>query len=106
MRRPFVRRVPVNPIRFYEGPYKGEYRSNMEKGEELDQFQLLEEKLDNLIGYVDSLKKEKEALAEKVQINDNKIADLTGEIEILRSARDQAKQRIISLLEKIDQVNV
>lgn len=78
----------------------------MEKGEELDQFHVLEEKLDGLIGYVQSLKKEKDVLAEKVQIQEEKIADLTGEIENLRSARDQAKQKIISLLEKIEQVNV
>lgn len=78
----------------------------MEKGGELDQFQVLEEKLDNLIVYVQALKKEKDALAEKVPIQDEKIADLTDEIEVLRSARDQAKQRIISLLEKIEQVDV
>jgi len=78
----------------------------MEMGEELDQFHVLEEKLDTLIGYVQSLKKEKDALAEKVQIQEEKIADLTTEIESLRSARDQAKQKIISLLEKIEQVSV
>ncbi len=78
----------------------------MEKGEELDQFQALEEKLDSLIAYVQTLKREKETLAEKVQIQDEKIADLTGEIESLRSARDQARQRIITLLEKIEQIDV
>jgi len=85
---------------------RGKYRSNMEKGEELDQFQLLEEKLDTLIGYVETLRKEKDALSEKVQIQDGKISDLTEEIETLRSVRDQAKQRIITLLEKIEQVKV
>lgn len=78
----------------------------MEKGEELDQFQLLEEKLDTLIGYVEKLRKEKDALSEKVQIQDGKISDLTEEIETLRSVRDQAKQRIITLLEKIELVKV
>lgn len=85
---------------------RGKYRSNMEKGEELDQFQLLEEKLDTLIGYVEKLRKEKDALSEKVQIQDGKISDLTEEIETLRSVRDQAKQRIITLLEKIELVKV
>ena len=78
----------------------------METGEELDQFHVLEEKLDALIGYVQTLKKEKDTLAEKVQIQEEKIADLNTEIESLRSARDQAKQKIISLLEKIEQVSV
>lgn len=78
----------------------------MERSEELDQFKVLEEKIDSLIRYVDSLKKEKEALVEKTHIQDEKISDLTSEIEALRSARDQAKQKIISLLEKIEQVSV
>ncbi|MFO7783168.1 MAG: cell division protein ZapB [Thermodesulfobacteriota bacterium] len=78
----------------------------MEKGEELDQLQVLEEKLDTLIGYVQALKNEKDALTEKVHIQDGKLADLTDEIDTLRSARDQAKQRIITLLEKIEQINV
>ncbi len=78
----------------------------MEKGEELDQFHVLEEKLDTLIGYVVSLKKEKDVLAEKAQIQEEKISDLTQEVEALRSARDQAKQKIISLLDKIEQVSV
>jgi uncharacterized coiled-coil DUF342 family protein len=76
----------------------------MEKGEELDQFEVLEEKLDALIGYVESLKREKDVLAEKMQIQDEKISDMAREIETLRSARDQAKQRIVTLLEKIEQV--
>ncbi len=78
----------------------------MEKGEELDQLQVLEEKLDTLIGYVQALKNEKDALTEKVHIQDGKLADLTDEIDTLRSARDQAKQRIITLLEKIEQIDV
>lgn len=78
----------------------------MENVDELDQFEVLEKKLDSLIGYAQTLKREKEALSEQVQIQEGKISNLTNEIESLRSARDQAKQRIISLLEKIEQLDV
>ena len=47
----------------------------MEKGEEIDQFQILEEKVDSLITFVTSLKKEKELLMEKIQIQEGKIAE-------------------------------
>ena len=75
---------------------------NSEEG--VDQFQLLEDKIDNLIEMIKSLKKEKESFAEKFQIQEEKLTDLTKEVEGLKSARDKAKQRILSLLEKMEQV--
>jgi uncharacterized coiled-coil DUF342 family protein len=78
----------------------------MESVEELDQFEVLEQKLDSLIKYVQTLKKEKETLSEQLQIQEGKISNMAGEIGSLRSARDQAKQKIISLLEKIEQLDV
>ena len=78
----------------------------MNMGGDIDQFQLLEGKIDNLIELITSLKKENESLVEKTQIQDEKLTDLTGQLESLRAGRDKAKQRIISLLEKIEQVGV
>ena len=78
----------------------------METASDLEQFELLEQKLDNLIELIAALKREKESLAEKAKIQEEKLSDLTKQIQTLRSGRDQAKQRIISLLEKIDQVSV
>ena len=78
----------------------------MEKGEEVDQFKLLEEKIDALIKFISSLKKERESLIEKTHIQEEKITDLTGEIEHLKAAKDKAKQRIIFLLEKMDQLDI
>lgn len=78
----------------------------MQKPEEMDQFQALEEKVDFLIKSVSSFKKEKDSLLEKIQIQEERIADLTGELENLRASRDKAKQRIFSLLEKIEQVEL
>ncbi|MBL7204045.1 MAG: cell division protein ZapB [Desulfobacteraceae bacterium] len=76
---------------------------NSEEG--VDQFQLLEDKIDNLIEMIKSLKREKESFAEKFQIQEEKLADLTKEVEGLKSGRDKAKQRILSLLEKMEQID-
>ncbi len=73
---------------------------------DIDQFELLEEKIDHLIGLIETLKKEKEALAEKARIQEGKLSDLTEQIGNLKASRDRAKQRIISILEKIEQVGV
>jgi len=75
---------------------------NSEEG--VDQFQLLEDKIDNLIEMIKSLKKEKESFAEKFQIQEEKLTDLAKEVDRLKSGRDKAKQRILSLLEKMEQV--
>ena len=75
---------------------------NSEEG--VDQFQLLEDKIDNLIEMIKTLKREKESFAEKFQIQEEKLADLTKEVEGLKSGRDKAKQRILSLLEKMEQI--
>jgi len=75
---------------------------NSEEG--VDQFQLLEDKIDNLIEMIKNLKKEKESFAEKFQIQEEKLTDLAKEVDRLKSGRDKAKQRILSLLEKMEQV--
>jgi len=78
----------------------------MGTGEELDQFGVLEKKVEALIQYVGSFQKEKEALTEKIHIMEEKVADMGAELQRLRSARDQAKQRIVTLLEKIELLGV
>ncbi|MFO7737692.1 MAG: cell division protein ZapB [Desulfatiglandaceae bacterium] len=78
----------------------------MDTGGEIDQFEILEEKIDKLIELISALKREKESLAEKIQIQSEKMADLGEQVENLRSGRDRAKQRIVALLEKMDQIAV
>ncbi len=78
----------------------------MFKTEEMDQFQVLEAKVDLLIKFVTSLKKEKESLLEKLHIQEEKIADLINELETLKGSRDKAKQRVLSLLEKLEQIEI
>jgi len=73
--------------------------------DDVDQFQLLEGKIDNLITTIRTLKTEKESLNEKFQIQEEKLTDLTREVEGLKSGRDKAKQRIVALLEKIEQID-
>jgi len=73
--------------------------------EEVDQFQLLEEKVDSLIERTMALKSEKEALEEKLRIEEEKVSDLSSKVETLRSGRNDAKQKIMSLLDKMEQVS-
>ena len=73
--------------------------------EEVDQFKILEEKIDKLINYIAALKKEKEALAEKNQTQEGRLADLTDQLENSRTATDGVKQRIAGLLEKMEQID-
>ncbi len=73
--------------------------------EEVDQFQLLEEKIDILIEKSMAYKNEKEALEKKLRIEEEKVSDLSSKIETLRSGRNDAKQKIMSLLEKMEQVS-
>ena len=78
----------------------------MGPSEEMDQFQLLEEKVDSLIEYIASLRKQNESLAEKLHIQEEKITNLAEEVEHLRGARVKVKQRIVTLLERIEQLDI
>ena len=78
----------------------------MFKTEEMDQFQVLEAKVDSLIKFANSLKKERESLLEKLHFQEGKIADLISELENLKGSRDKAKQRVLSLLEKLEQIEI
>ena len=74
--------------------------------EEVDQFKILENKIDKLIDYITALKKEKEALAEKNQTQEERLAGLTDQLENSRTATDGVKQRIAALLEKMGQIDI
>lgn len=77
----------------------------MDISEEVDQFKILEDKIDKLIDYIAALKREKEALAEKNQTQEERLADLTDQLENSRTATDGVKQRIAGLLEKMEQID-
>ena len=78
----------------------------MERDGELNHFQLLEKRVDSLIQFIEAFKKEKESSIERFRIQEEKIADLKGDIELLLRARDRAKQMISSLLTKIEKLEL
>ncbi len=73
---------------------------------EVDQFDVLEQRIDLLIESITSLKKENAVLAERAQIQEERLSDLGAQVEKLKEARDKAKQRIIALLEKLEQIHM
>ena len=58
------------------------------------------------IELITALKGEKESLAEKMQIQEKKIEDMVAQLETLRSAREKAREKVVSLLEKIEQIEI
>ena len=74
--------------------------------DELEQFGLLEQKIESLISLVRSLKEEKINLENKVQSQEEKFGSLTNEIEKLKADRDLVRRRIVTLLEKIEESNL
>ena len=73
---------------------------------ETDQFQLLEKKIEEFIDSITALKREKEFLADKAKTQEEELADLTRQLDDLKKTRDDAKLRIVSLLEKIEQSGI
>ena len=78
----------------------------MDTEAEMDQFQILEEKIDKFIQFITTLKQEKEALSEKVQAQDERILELTNQLERSKNASTGARQRIAALLEKMEQIDI
>ena len=74
--------------------------------DELEQFGLLEQKIESLISLARYLKEEKINLEEKAQGQEEKIDSLTNEIEMLKSDRDLVRKRIVTLLEKIKEFDL
>ncbi len=78
----------------------------IQQEDEVDQFQRLEEKIESLIRYAGSVKHEKEELAERNRVQEEKITALSGELERLRLGRDKAKQKVVTLLERLENLGV
>ncbi|MFC1820578.1 cell division protein ZapB [Thermodesulfobacteriota bacterium] len=77
----------------------------MEQREEMDHFKVLEEKVETLIVHITSLRDEKESLKKKIHEQERSIAELAGELKNLKESRDKAKDRIVSILTKIEQLD-
>ena len=70
--------------------------------DELDQFGLLEEKIESLILQVGSLSEKKGALSKNVNDQEQKITSLTKQLETSKIDRSLIRKRIATLLEKIE----
>jgi uncharacterized coiled-coil DUF342 family protein len=78
----------------------------MEQRNEADYFKVLEEKVGLLITQIGSLKNEREKLREKILQQQKTISDLSGEMEKIRGSRDKVKERIMNILNKIEQMDI
>lgn len=78
----------------------------MEQQNEADYFKVLEEKVGLLITQIGSLKNEREKLREKILQQQKTISDLSGEVEKIRGSRDKVKDRIMNILNKIEQMDI
>jgi len=74
--------------------------------DELEQFGLLEQKIESLISRARSLKGEKANLEEKVRGQEGLIDALTNETEMLKADRGLVRKRIRALLEKIEELSL
>ena len=74
--------------------------------EEVDHFNVLEAKIESLIRFIKSLKEENEVLREKNQNLEREFTSLSGTIESLEKAKSQARDRVVSLLEKIEGLDI
>jgi septal ring factor EnvC (AmiA/AmiB activator) len=78
----------------------------MEQPEKVDNFKVLEEKVEMLIEHIRSLRNEKQTLEKSLQDQERNFAILNGELENLKEIRDKTKVRIASILEKIEKLDV
>jgi len=71
--------------------------------DELNQFGILEEKIESLISLVSSLNEEKASFERNMHGQEKKIGSLTKEIKTSEIDRDVIRKRIATLLEKINE---
>jgi FtsZ-binding cell division protein ZapB len=68
---------------------------------EIEQFELLEQKVESLISALGSLNEQKMVLERKVRTQQQDLGTLRSEIDTLTADRDAVQKRIASLLERI-----
>ena len=74
----------------------------MHSENEIDQLAELEQKIEYLIDGAKKFKQEKEDLSQELQMQEEKLASTSAELENLKSVRDNCRLRILSILEKIE----
>lgn len=73
---------------------------------ELDQFDLLEKKIDAIISLVISLKEDKLELERKIKTQEEKMESIVNDMKAFRKKRELAQNRVARLLEKMDKFNL
>ena len=74
--------------------------------DDLEQFSILEQKVESLISLASSLKEEKIDLEKKVQDQGERISLIANDIDTLKADKGLVKKRIVALLEKIEKFNL
>ena len=74
--------------------------------EEIEQFDLLERKVESLISAVGTLTEQRVALERKVKDQQAELDSLRNEIETLRTDRELVQKRIAKLLNRITEFGV
>ncbi len=74
--------------------------------DELNQFGLLEQRIESIVSLVRSLKEEKVNLEGRLQSQEEEIDSLTNEMEMLETDRELARKRLVTLLEKMEEYNL
>jgi uncharacterized coiled-coil DUF342 family protein len=74
--------------------------------EEIEQFELLEQRVETLISALGSLNEQKMMLERKARTQEEELGTLRSKIDTLRADRDVIQTRIASLLEKIAECEV
>ena len=69
---------------------------------ELDQFDLLEKKVDALISLVISLKEDKLDLERKINAQEEKMDSIVNDMKAFHKKRELAQNRVARLLDKLD----
>lgn len=78
----------------------------MELTAETDYFKLLEDKIGELINKVQQMKDEKESFIRTIDDQKSRIDTLTDELNEMRENKNKAKERITTIIEKIDKLAV
>jgi len=78
----------------------------MELTTETDYFKLLEDKIGELINRIQEIKNEKESFLKTINDQKSQIDTLTNELKGLRESKQQAKERITTIIEKLDKLAV
>jgi chromosome segregation ATPase len=74
--------------------------------EEIEQFDLLEQKIESLISVVGTLTEQKNTLEQDLRGQKTEVDSLRKEIETLRAERELVQKRIANLLDRIGEFGI